>query len=320
MDIKIQFFDKIYIMNYYSFEYPFLILLLIPLLYCLYKCKEYMQPIYFVHLHLLAAKKSFVKLEWIVKVLIFVLLAISLASPIVVDRSNPLNRYGKEIVLALDASGSMNASGFDMDDKFSNAERLSRFELTKIVAKEFIKNRVNDNVGIALYGDFAFIASPITYEKEIVSDMIDYLTQGMAGQNTAIGEAIAMSVRAFERSSAKSKIIILLTDGEHNSGNISPKEALSLAKEQNIKIYTIGIGKAGEADLALLEKIAHESGGEYYSALSAKELQEVYSKIDTLESSKISSKEYKLKNYFYQTSLILACALLLFLLYRELRR
>ena len=307
-------------MNYYSFEYPLLILLLIPILWCLYRCKEYMKPIYFVHLHLLSAKKSFLKLEWFVKIAIFILLCIALASPIIVDKTNPLNRYGKDIVLAIDASGSMNASGFDVDDTLSQGLRLSRFELTKIVAKEFIRNRVNDNVGVVLYGDFAFIASPITYEKEIVSDMLEYLTQGMAGQNTAIGEAVAMSVRAFAYSKAKSKIIILLTDGEHNSGSISVKDALVLAKEQNIKIYTIAIGKSGEADSALLEKIAKESNGIFYSALSAKELQAIYSEIDKIESSKISSKEYKLKNYYYQSFLLIAAGLLLFLLYREFRR
>jgi Ca-activated chloride channel family protein len=279
-----------------------------------------MKPIYFVHLHFLSAKKSFLKLEWLVKILIFVLLCISLASPIIIDRTNPLNRYGKDIVLAIDASGSMNASGFDTDDKFSNGLRLSRFELTKIVAKEFMKNRISDNIGVVLYGDFAFIASPVTYEKEIVSDMLEYLTQGMAGQNTAIGEAIAMSVRAFAYSKAKSKIIILLTDGEHNSGAISPKDALVLAKEENIKIYTIAIGKSGEADSALLQHIAKESNGEFFSALCAEELQKVYTEIDKLESSKISSKEYKLKDYYYQTFLIIACALLLFLLYREIKR
>jgi len=279
-----------------------------------------MQSRYFVHLHFMRAKKSFKKLEWIVKVLIFLFLLFALASPVIIDRSNPLNRHGKEIVLALDASGSMNASGFDVDDTLSQGERLSRFELTKIVAKEFIRKRIDDNVGVVLYGDFAFIASPITYEKEIVAEMIEYLTQGMAGQNTAIGEAIAMSVRAFKHSKAQSKLIILLTDGEHNSGSISVKDALTLAKERNIKVYTIGIGKAGEADAALLEKIAKESGGKYFSALSAKELQDVYSDIDVLESSKISSKEYKHKNYYYQSFLIIACALLLFLLHRELRK
>jgi len=304
-------------MNYYSFEYPFIIFLLIPILWCLYRCREYLKQRIFVHLHFLSAKKSFLKLEWIVKIAIFILLCIALASPIVIDTSNPLNRYGKDIVICMDASGSMNSSGFDVDDELSNGLRLSRFELTKIIAKNFILSRLNDNVGVVMYGDFAFIASPITYEKEIVADMLEYVTLGMAGQNTAIGEGITMSLRAFAHSKAKSKVIILLSDGAHNAGNISPKDALSLAKEKGVKIYTIAIG---EADSPMMKKIAKESGGEFFSALSAKELQKVYADIDTLESSKISSKEYKLKDYFYQSFVLLACVLLLFLLYRELRR
>lgn len=270
-----------------------------------------------MHLHLLSTSKSYFRLEWIIKIIIFILLTVALSSPIIVDKSNPLNRFGKDIVLTIDASGSMNASGFDAENEFSDSKRLSRFELTKVIAKKFILNRINDNVGVVLYGDFAFIASPITYEKEIVVDMLEYLTQGMAGQNTAIGESIAMSVRAFKYSKAKNKIIVLLSDGEHNSGSISPKDALVLAKDYNIKIYTIAIG---EADSALLKEIAKESGGVYYSALNAKELQNVYSEIDELESSKIDSKEYKQKDYYYQSFIIVALLLLLVLLYRELRR
>jgi len=307
-------------MNYISFEYPYLILLLLPIIYCLYKCKEYKKPKVFVHLHFLSAKKSFLKLEWIVKILIFIFLCISLSSPIVVDRFSPLNRHGKEIVLAIDASGSMNSSGFDDEDELSNGKRLTRFELTKMIAGEFIKKRISDNVGIVIYGDFAFIASPITYEKNIIVDMLNYVTQGMAGQNTAIGEAIAMSVRAFKHSQAKSKIIILLSDGEHNSGSISPKEAMKYVQENNIKIYTIGIGKKGEADAPLLKKIANDGGGEFFNATNAKELQEVYTKIDSMESSKIKSKEYVLKEYYYWIALLFGAALVLFLLFRELRQ
>lgn len=279
-----------------------------------------MKPIYFVHLQFMSAKKGFLKLEWIVKILIFVLMCIALSSPIIIDRFDPQNRDGKDIVLAIDASGSMNSSGYDFTDDFSGGQRLSRFELTKTIAKEFINARVSDNVGIVLYGDFAFIASPITYEKEIVSQMLEYLTQGMAGQNTAIGEALNMSVRAFKFSKAKTKILILLTDGEHNSGAISPKEALVLVKEKNIKIYTIAMGNKGEADEALLETLAKESGGAFFSATNAKELQEVYTKIDALESSKIKSHEHTLKEYYYQIFLVLASGLLLFLLFRELRK
>lgn len=307
-------------MNYYSFEYSYLILLLIPILYCLYRCKEHVKPRFFVHLQFLSAKKNLLKFEWIVKIVIFTLLCIALASPIVVDKLNPLNRHGKDIVLAIDASGSMNASGFDMEDEVSGGERLSRFDITKLIATEFIQKRESDNLGIVLYGDFAFIASPITYEKNMVVDMLGYLTHGMAGQNTAIGEAIAMSVRAFKHSKAKTKIIILLTDGEHNSGSISPKDAIKLAQDENIKIYSIGMGNKGEADEALLRKIADESGGEFFSASSAKELKGVYEKIDELESSKIKSREYLLKNYYYHLFLLLALLFLLFLLYREIRK
>ena len=304
-------------MNYYSFEHPLLILLLIPIILCLIRCKEFKMQKYFVHLQFLSAKKSFFKLEWILKVIVFVLLCIALSSPIVVDKSNPLNRFGKDIVLAIDASGSMNASGFDADNELSKGERLSRFLLTKLIAKEFILSRSSDNVGVVLYGDFAFIASPITYEKEIVADMLEYLTQGMAGQNTAIGEAIAMGVRSFEFSKAKSRVMILLSDGEHNGGRISPKDATALAKSANIKIYTIGIG---EADSALMREIAKETGGVYYNAPSAKDLQSVYNEIDKLESSKISSKEYKEKDYYFQALLLFASFFLLILLYRELKK
>lgn len=307
-------------MNYYSFEYPFLILLLIPIIYCLYRCKENIVPKIFVHLHFLNPKKRFLKLEWILKIIIFILLSVALTSPIVIDKLNPLNRNGIDIVLAIDASGSMSSSGYDESNEISEGERLSRFEITKKIASEFIRKRFSDNLGVVLYGDFAFIASPITYEKEIVVDMLGFLTQGMAGQNTAIGEAIAMSVRAFKHSKAKSKVIVLLTDGEHNSGSISPKDAVKIALKQNIKIYTIAIGNKGEADSALLQEIAKNSEGEYFSAHSAKELQDVYEKIDELESSKIKSKEFIQKDYYYHIALLLASALLLFLLFREIKR
>ncbi len=307
-------------MNYYTFEYPYLILLLIPIILCLYKCKEYLTPKFFVHLQFLSTNKKFLRLDWFLKIAIFTLLSIALTSPIIVDKLSPHNRDGKDILLAIDASGSMNSSGYDKEDDVSEGKRLSRFEITKIIASKFIEQRVSDNVGIVLYGDFAFIATPITYEKDIVIEMLSYLNQGMAGQNTAIGEAIAMGIRAFKFSQAKSKVIILLTDGEHNSGSISPKDATHLAKEKNIKIYTIAIGNEGEADSALLESIAKNSGGEFFSATSAKELEKVYAEIDSLESSKIKSKEYLKKEFYFSLFLVFASLLLLLLLFRELRK
>lgn len=293
-------------MNWFSFEFPWMILLLPPLLYCLYRCKEKLIPRYFVHLHLLAPNRPWLKLEWILKVLTLTALIIALASPVVIDRRDPMNRRGIDIVLCIDGSGSMNASGFDQES------RRSRFEIVQSIAQAFVRKRQEDNVGVVLYGDFGFIASPVTYEKEIVAEMIGYLSHGMAGQNTAIGEGIAMSVRALEHSKSSSKVIILLTDGEHNSGRISPKEAVGLAVEKGIKIYTIGIGNSGEFDEALLKMIAEESGAYAFSAHESEELSDVYDRIDRLERSVIKSQAYLKKNYYYAYPLLAAFFLILY--------
>ncbi len=297
-----------------TFEYFYLLLLLLPLLYCLYRCKEKLEQGYFVHLALFTTQTKWFRWEWIVKVSIVVLLLLAIASPIFIDKIDPLNRKGIDIVLSIDGSGSMNSSGFD------EKTRESRFVITQTIAQDFVMKRVEDNVGVVLFGDFAFIASPVTYEKEIVSEMIGYLSHGMAGQNTAIGEGITMGLRALQNSKAKSKIIILLTDGEHNSGRISPKDATALAKELGVKIYTIGIGKKGEFDKALLEKIADESDGEFFAAYNKDELQKTYNEINSLEQSNIKSREYQVKDYYYQWPLSGAVLLLFFLLWQRSRR
>jgi len=294
-----------------TFEYIYLFFLLPPLLYCLYRCKERAVPGYFVHLALFTAQTKWFRWEWLLKIAVVVLTVSAIASPIVIDRSDPLNRKGIDIVLSLDGSGSMNASGFD------EGSRESRFEITKKIAQEFVLKRYEDNVGVVLFGDFAFIASPVTYEKEIVAEMIGYLSHGMAGQNTAIGEGIEMGLRALRDSKAKSRVIILLTDGEHNSGRISPKEAAEAAKQQGVKIYTIGIGNKGEFDRALLERIAQESGGRFFAAYNKDELQKAYDEIDTLEQSTIKSREYQVKRYYYQWPLAGALLLMLFLLWQR---
>jgi Ca-activated chloride channel family protein len=296
-----------------TFEYTYLFLLLFPLLYCLYRCKEKIVQGYFVHLSLFRADTKWLRWEWILRVAAVTLLVSAVASPIVIDKTDPLNRKGIDIVLSLDGSGSMNASGFD------ESSRDSRFAIMQKIAQDFVMKRYEDNVGVVLFGDFAFVASPVTYEKEIVSEMIGYLSHGMAGQNTAIGEGIVMGVRALQNSKAKSRVIILLTDGEHNSGSISPKEATELAKEQGIKIYTIGIGNKGEFDRALLEKIAAESSGRFFAAYNKEELQKAYDEIDTLEQSRIKSREYQVKEYYFQWPLTGALALLLLLFWRRSR-
>lgn len=294
-----------------TFEYPWLFLLLPPLWYCLYRCRESLTPRYFVHLALFSVRRGWLKWLWLLRYLAVFLLVSALASPVSIDRDDPLNRQGVDVVLAVDASGSMGASGFDPES------RESRFDIAKKIAQKFILERVGDNAGVVLFGDFAFIASPVTYEKTIVAEMMDYLSYGMAGQNTAIGEGIAMGVRALEDSAAVSKVIILLTDGEHNSGRVSPKEATEVAKKRGIRIYTVGMGREGEFDETMLKTIAQESGGAYFAAYDADELAGVYEAIDALERSKIRANRYLRKQYHFMWPLIPALAIMLYLWRRE---
>jgi Ca-activated chloride channel family protein len=300
-------------MNMPTFEYSYLLVLLIPLLWCLFTCKEKIRWRYFVHLHLFKPKKPWLKLEWLLKIVTLTALVIALASPVLFERANPDRRHGIDIVLSLDGSGSMNASGFD------NESRMSRFEAVQEIAKEFILKRSEDNIGVVLFGDFAFIASPLTYEKEIVAEMISYLGDGMAGQNTAIGEGILMGLRALERSKAKERIIVLLSDGEQNSGRISPKDAVAIAKEEGVKIYTIGIGDENEYDAPLLKQLAQETAGQFFEAKDMEALRHVYTQIDSLERSSIKSRAYLIKAYYFYWPLLLAFAALFILFHRGQR-
>jgi Ca-activated chloride channel family protein len=299
-------------MNSWLFDFPFMWLLIVPLWYCLYRCKVVVLAHYFPHLHFFTRPNKWRNYEWLIKALVVVLIIGALATPVMVDFSDPRNRNGVDIVLSIDGSGSMNASGFGKE-----GSRESRFEIVQKIASDFVMKRAQDNIGVVEFGDFAFIASPITYEKEIIAQMIGYLSFGMAGQNTAIGEGIAMSVRALKDSKAASKVIILLTDGEHNSGSISPKEAVSMVQKEKIRLYTIGIGPKGEFDNALLEQLARDGHGKFFAASNQKELQDVYDEIDTMERSRIKSAHNILEKHYFQWFLAPALFLMIWLMWRR---
>jgi len=299
-------------MNIWLFDFPLVWLLAVPILFCLYKCKKVGSVHIFPHLHFFGTVGKWRNVDWLLKVLTVLLMVGALATPVMVDYDDPRNRNGIDIVLAIDGSGSMNASGFSTEN-----DRASRFEIVQHIASDFVMKRLEDNVGVVLFGDFAFIASPVTYEKEIISEMIGYLSHGMAGQNTAIGEGISMSVRALRDSKAKSKVIVLLTDGENNSGSISPKEAVVLVQKNNIKLYTIGIGKKGEFDSALLSQLARDGGGKFFTALDEKELQGVYDEIDAMERSSIKSEKHTFKEHYYWVPLLGALGIMMILAWRR---
>ena len=288
---------------HFTFGSPYLLALLL-LLPCFLWCKQYSQPYYFPKLSWVTRQSPLLSWEPWLKMALFSLMVFALTKPFVYDASSNQHKKGRDLVLAIDASGSMAQSGFDVKDRMKN-----KFKTNLELSRDFIEKRFDDNMGIVLFGTFAYTASPLTYDLESLSYLLDLTTVGLAGESTAIGEAIMQSIRTLSYGEAENKAIILLTDGYHNAGKTSPKKAVKKAKALGIKVYTIGIGKKSDYDVALLETIAKESGAKSYAASSAKALSEIYEEINTLEPSAIRSE-----NYLNQRLLILAPLLLVFVL------
>ena len=298
-------------MTQFTIQYPQALLLLL-LLPCFILCKIKAKTIYFSKPEWLP-KQSF---SWnsllLLSMLIYTLLVIALASPFSYNSSLASEKKGRDLVLVLDTSGSMAERGFNKEDKSQN-----KYDISVSLAKAFIKNRYDDNIGLVVFGTYAFCASPLTYDLKALSEMFNLMSDvGIAGTSTAIGDALMQGLRTLKAGDAKSKVIILLTDGKHNAGKSSPHQAVTLAKKMGVKVYTIGIGKRGEYDEKLLKTIAKESGGKSFFASTAKELEGVYDEIDELEPSSIRSEQYFNKEEYFSYPLFLAMVLLLFLIWR----
>ncbi|OZA44917.1 MAG: hypothetical protein B7X80_06480 [Sulfurovum sp. 17-42-90] len=245
---------------------------------------------------------------------LFSLMVIALAKPFVYDARLSLDKKGRDLIVALDASGSMAQSGFDEKDLLK-----TKYQTTVQLSQAFIENRFDDNMGVVIFGTFAYTASPLTYDLPSLSLLLEMTDVGIAGESTAIGDGIMQAIHTLSYGEAAQKAIILITDGEHNAGEISPKEAVNKAKDLGIKIYTIGIGKKTDYDAALLETIAQQSGGKSYGASSSKELSEIYATIDTLEPSPIRSENYLNQSLLVAYPLGVALVLLLLWAYYEQR-
>ncbi len=296
---------------HFTFEYPWVLILLL-LLPCFFLCKKSAGHCILPKLVWIPRKKRLLQTQTLMRALIYALCVIALASPISYTSFAPSQRKGINIVLALDTSGSMRESGFTGKD-----EDLTKFDLLKVLASDFIQKREGDNIGIVAFGTFAFSASPVSYDLDGVRKLLDMLEVEIAGKNTAIGEAIAQSIRTLEYGNAKQKVIILVTDGKNNSGSISPKAAVMMAKKAGIKIYTIGLGSPKEYDQKLLSRIAGESGGKAFGARNDKDLEAVYSEIGRLLPSAIRSSHYLHKKIYYMWFLFLASILLFWYLYKR---
>ena len=262
-------------------------------------------------------------LPFILRILTLSMVIIVLARPQSSDSWEENDIEGIDIMLATDVSTSMLA----MDLK------PNRIEAAKDVAAQFVSSRKNDNIGLTIFAGESFTQCPLTIDHAVMLNMLnavkcDIALNGIIEDGTAIGMGIANGVSRLKDSKAKSKVIILLTDGSNNSGEISPEAAAEIAKEFGIRIYTIGVGTDSETapfpygdqvvnvpveiDEATLRKIAEITNGKYYRATSKESLSEIYSEIDKLERTKLHARQFSAYNEEYQIFALIALLSLLF--------
>lgn len=203
---------------------------------------------------------------------------------------------GLDIILTIDTSESMKGLDFILD-----GQRKTRLDVVKNVLINFIDKRIDDRLGMVVFGTNAFTQAPLTLDHDVLLRFLDATEIGMAGGQTAIGDAMGVAINRLKDLESKSKIVILLTDGSNTAGEINPLEMIKAAKLKNIKIYTIGVGSKGDVpvqtrygikytrmdlDEGLLQKIAEETGGKYYRAKDTEGLKQIYENIDSLEKTK----------------------------------
>lgn len=242
--------------------------------------------------------------------------------PIAYRENTPLPHDARNIMLAIDVSGSMGEKDYDI-----NGLPVSRLSMVKMVVNDFIKNRADDNIGMVVFGSEAFTYAPLSFDKKTLQSLFGEVELGIAGEQTAIGDAVALSVQGVQNTPKDSRIVILLSDGYSNAGSVSVAQGVELAKKLGVKVYTIGVGAkqkmiqslmgmmmlGGGSDLdeETLKAIADATGGKYFRATSTGELQEIYQTIDALE--QVQSDELAVKpraELFYIP--LMACLLCLF--------
>lgn len=260
-------------------------------------------------------------LPFVLRMAALALMIVALARPQSVEEQSKTNTEGIDIVMALDVSGSMLARDFKPD----------RITAAKEVAGSFIADRYADRIGLVVFAGEAFTQSPLTTDQATLQTLLSRVRSGVIDDGTAIGLGLATGINRLRESEAKSKVIILLTDGVNNSGQITPLTAADIAAEQSIRVYTIGVGTRGEApypaidmfgnqtfvkqkvdiDEKTLREIASRTGGKYFRATDKNSLKMIYDEINQLEKSKVEVLEMTIHHEEYLRWVVLAIALLL---------
>jgi len=254
------------------------------------------------------------------------ILIIALAQPRFTKSSATIHASGVDIVVAIDLSGSMESEDFEV-----RGERVNRLMMAKSVLKKFVEKRPNDRIGLVAFAGKAYIACPLTLDHDFLEQNIDRLKLHMVEEGTAIGSGLTAGVNRLRDLKAKSKIVILMTDGQSNAGKIPPLTAAEAAQALGVKVYTIGIGTRGPAPMPVsvfgqkryqmvpvdideetLTKIAEQTGGKYYRADNAERFEKIYAEIDKLE--KTESEVHKFTQHEELAAWFMAPGLLLLFL------
>ncbi len=227
---------------------------------------------------------------------------------------------GRDLMLAVDLSGSMQEEDFIIKDR-----RVDRLTATKKVASEFISRRAGDRIGLILFGTKAYLQTPLTFDRATVITLLNESFLGLAGENTAIGDAIGLAVKRLKKQKTESRVLILLTDGANTAGEVTPLKAAELAAANHLKIYTIGIGAdemivrsffgsrkvnpSRDLDETTLKAIADKTGGRYFRARNTQELNKIYKLLDELEPVEKDKQYFRPKTELYQWPLAFALLL-----------
>lgn len=252
--------------------------------------------------------------------LIWCLIVLALAGPRWVGEPQPLSQDGYNIMLALDLSGSM-----DLSDMILNGQPATRLAVVKKAALQFVKDRPGDKIGLILFGSRAYLQTPLTHDHQSVVTRIDDATAGLAGKTTSIGDALGLAVKRLQQVPTKGRLIILLTDGVNNSGVLAPLKAAELARAEDIKVYTIGLGaevdpqampgfffdiNAGaDLDEGTLKEMATMTGGRYFRATDMSSLAAIYKTINQMEAVSEEAAVVRPQHDYYPWPLALALLL-----------
>ena len=226
--------------------------------------------------------------------LVWVLIVFAVARPLWMGEPIELPSKGRDLMLSVDLSGSMQIEDMVIDGKVTD-----RFTLIQHVISQFIERRKGDRIGLILFADHAYLQSPLTQDRRTVAQYLNEAEIGLVGRQTAIGEAIALGVKRFDQVENSNRVLILLTDGSNNAGAISPEQATDIAAKRGITIYTVGVGAevmerrtlfgkervnpSMDLDETQLKQIAEKTGGSYFRARNTEELERIYQEIDKLE-------------------------------------